>query len=265
MRKEQIIWCPVAALQTSSPGESHGTSDATRITASQLHGEIPQTACTVVHLPEVSNLPLRKVAHVPHGLASLTVRARGWCLRFGMTASSWEGWAEQHVNPFVAVGYFCGSAGMANAALAYICTGVRGDDQMFYVVIVPLVSFVVMGTAIDCSLWRWGPAFVNNKLYQAVVQLSTLCGLPLFYMGYLGPEATVPWHDRFHFLCAHAIFTFFIVQKCTAGAVPGEQPTEPRTSIMQPFCRSAIHALMMLDATSDLTLSRSLLTAVCPQ
>ena len=67
------------------------------------------------------------------------------------------------MNPFVAMGYFFGSAAMAAAAIAYICTGIRGDDHMFYVVIVPLVSFVVIETATNCSVWRWGPEIVNHQ------------------------------------------------------------------------------------------------------
>ena len=183
-----------------------------------------------------------------------------------MTASSWEGWAELHVNPFVAMGYFYGFAALERAAAVYICTGVRGDDHMFYVVIVPLVSFVVMGgTALDWFVWRRGPATVKHKLFQAFVVLSTLSSMPMLYVGNLGPEATVPWHDRFHILCATAIITFCGHQRCSAGLIPGEHPAEPRTSIMEPFCRSAIHALVVLDAVSDLALSRYLLTAVCPQ
>ena len=46
---------------------------------------------------------------------------------------------------FVTMGYIFGSAAMANAAITYICTGVHGDDRMFYVAIIPRVSFVVMG------------------------------------------------------------------------------------------------------------------------
>ena len=155
----------------------------------------------------------------------------------GMTASSWEGWAELHVNPFVAMGYFYGFAALERAAAVYICTGVRGDDHMFYVVIVPLVSFVVMGgTALDWFVWRRGPATVKHKLFQAFVVLSTLSSMPMLYVGNLGPEATVPWHDRLQFLCAHAVFTFWIIQKCTAGAVPGEHPADQHHGAFLPVC-----------------------------
>ena len=84
---------------------------------------------------------------------------------------------------FVTMGYIFGSAAMANAAITYICTGVHGDDRMFYVAIIPRVSFVVMGTTLDCFVRIWGPETVNHKLFQAVVVLSALCCLPLAYVG----------------------------------------------------------------------------------
>ena len=107
----------------------------------------------------------------------------------------------------------------------------------------------------------WGPIAANYKLFQAVGMLSVLCSLPMLYGATWGPDATVPWHDRFHFICAHAVM-FFGLEACSAGGVTGEYPAEPRTSIMQPLCRSAVCARMVFDALSDLALSRSLLAAV---
>ena len=55
---------------------------------------------------------------------------------------------------------------------------------------------------------------------------------------------------------------FFGLQYTSAGALPAEHPAEPRTSIREPVLRSVIHALMMIDALSDLALTRSLLEVV---
>lgn len=179
---------------------------------------------------------------------------KAWCLRLGMSSSAWDGWAEQHVNPFVAIRYFFGSAALSRAAAAYICTGVRGHDHMYYVVMVPLVFYVVVLTGADCCYWRWGPEIVHHKLYQTLMALASLCMLPTGYVGFWGPDATVPWNSRFYFICVDAVFTFFVLQAASAGGVPGEHPTEPRTSIMGPCTRSALQALMVLDAASDLAL-----------
>ena len=56
---------------------------------------------------------------------------------------------------------------------------------------------------------------------------------------------------------------FSILEGAAAGLVPGEHPAEPRTSIREPVLRSALNALMVLDALSDLAVVRSFLTAVC--
>ena len=92
---------------------------------------------------------------------------------------------------------------------------------------------------------------------------ASLGSLPVVYAGFLGPEATVPWQNNLQwlvFICANA---FAVLQNASAGGMPGEHPAEPRTSIREPVLRSAIHALMMLDANSDVALIRSFLSAVC--
>ena len=158
---------------------------------------------------------MKTVTHVRHGLVMWRLRVRGRlrCLRFGMTASAWDGWTQQHFNPYVAMCYLFGSAGLANAAASYIITGVRGDDQMYYVVMISLVCLVALKTGLDCCLWRWGLAVVNHKLFRAVAVLAAICTLPKNYVGYLGPDATAPWHDRSHFMCVHAVFIFLYISR----------------------------------------------------
>ena len=197
------------------------------------------------------------------GTATAT-RGRRWCLRFGMTASSWDGWAKHQSNPYVAIDYFFESSALVTVVSIYTCTGVRGYGHMYYVVMVPVLDSVFLGAGLRCAFWRWGPGVVKYKPYQAAVLPAGPCVLPVTYIGCLGPAATVPWHVRFHFLCAHAAMTFLMHQTDAARSVAGEQPAEPRTSIMKPFSRAAIYAMMFLDVLSDLALSRSLLTVVLP-
>lgn len=53
------------------------------------------------------------------------------------------------MNPYADMCYFFGSAALQNAAAAYICTGVLGDDHMYHVVMMPRVSFAVLRTSAD--------------------------------------------------------------------------------------------------------------------
>ena len=182
----------------------------------------------------------------------------------GMTASSWEGWAEQHVNPHVAIAYFFVPNALAIATVAYLCTGIRGDDHMYYVVLVTLVVFVLFHTGTQFAFWRWGPNFAHSKVFQHVMVLTTVCSMPILYVGFLGPDSTVPWNDRLHYVSVHGLAIFFLLQGAASGGMAGEHPAEPRTSIWEPFCRSAVQALTLVDAASDFALTRSLLAAVCP-
>ena len=256
-----------ADIQPSSPGELHQTSGAALNSTSCMHVQFNQSGVPTEHILGDTNTSDRALAQVRPESAACRHRDRGiaWCRRLGMSSSAWDSWAGQHVNPYVAIGYFFSAAALTDAAAAYICTGIRGDDHMYYVVMVPLVCFI---GAIICNhgiFWRWGPAAVHHKLYQPTQAFTSLCLLPLAYVGFLGSEASVPWHDQFYFLCIYSLFLFAMLQCASAGAVAGEHPAHPRTSIMEPFCRSALRALMLVDAISDLALSRSLVTAVCPQ
>ena len=55
---------------------------------------------------ESRRLSFRTLALVRHGVALWKTRAWGrtWCLRLGMTASSWDGWAKMHMNPSLQCG-----------------------------------------------------------------------------------------------------------------------------------------------------------------
>ena len=146
---------------------------------------------------------------------------------------------------------------------AYMCTGVRGEGHMYFEVLVPLVFYTVVLTAASVSFWWWGPAVAHHRLYQPALAAATFCVMPMLYVGYLGPEVTVPWHNNLQWLVVCCMSIFFGLQHTSAGVMPGEHPAEPRTSIREPFLRSALQALMLLDALSDLAVTRSLLRAVC--
>ena len=180
----------------------------------------------------------------------------------GMCASSWDGWAKLHVNPGVAMGYYFASAAPICTISAYMCTGVRGEGHMYYVVSVPLVFYTVVLTALVICFWRWGPAVAHHKLYQPAVAFASLGIMPVTYAGYLGPNETMPWHNELHWLVVCCFNVIIGLQYTSAGGLPGEHPAEPRTSIREPVLRSAILALMMLDANSDVALTRSLLEVV---
>ena len=134
---------------------------------------------------------------------------------------------------------------------------------MYYVVLVPLVFYSVVLTAASISFWRWGPAVAHYRLYQPALAVAAMSIMPMIYVGYLGPEAPVPWHNSLHWLVVSCITIFFGLQHLSAGGMPGEHPAEPRTSIRGPVLRSALQALMLIDAYSDLAVTRSLLLAVC--
>ena len=210
-------------------------------------------------------MPVKAPFNVQHELTDSMHDAHGsaWCLRLGMSTVSWDGWAKLHVNPSVAIGYYYVSWFLATAISAYICTGIRGEELVQTVVLVSLVCYTATWAGMGCIFWRFGPSVAHNSLYQRVMALASLCLVPCTYVGFLGPDATVPWSDRFHFLCVNSLWTFVMLQNSAAGGVAGEHPAEPRTRIMEPFLRSAILTLMLVDAISDFALARSFVAEVC--
>ena len=136
------------------------------------------------------------------------------------------------------------------------------EGHMYYVVLVPLVFLTTVTTAVTICFWKWGPAVAHHKLYQHLSAFAALGSMPLAYVGYLGPEPTIPWHNNLHWLIVSGLNAVAQLQTASAGSVAGEHPAEPRTSVREPVLRSTVHALMLLDACSDLALSRSLLRVV---
>lgn len=254
------------ALEPLSPCEVYGASGtALSNTASHLDGEAFQPDSSIVRIPEVVSVPENMSTKVRQGGAQWGHNApgRAWCLRLGMSASSWDGWGKLHVNPCVAMGYYFSSFVLSSSTMAYMSTGVRGEGHMYYVVLVPLGCYTFVCIAGAISFWRWGPAVAHHKVYQHVTAFASLGIMPICYVGYLGPEATIPWHNNLHWLAVSCVSVFLLLQTTSAGGVPGEHPAEPRTSIREPVLRSSLHALVFLDALSDLALIRSLAKAVC--
>ena len=191
-----------------------------------------------------------------------TARGRAWCRWWGMSANSWDGSAMLHVNPYAAMRYYFLLAIPSSMLAAYMCTGARGEGHMYYVILVPVGFYTTACTSQTILFWRWGPTIVHHKLYKPFSAFAALGTMPLTYVGYLGPEATVPWHNDLHWLvvsCLNSIFTF---QVTSAGGLATEHPAEPRTSIREPVLRSAVHALMFIDACTDLAVTRSFVRVV---
>ena len=86
--------------------------------------------------------------------------------------------------------------------------------------------------------------------------------IPLFYVSFIGPLDTVPWNNRFKCLVLCLTETLFQHLASAAGAIPGEHPVEPRTSIRKPVYRAIIQALRFMDSMTDLSFIVELVTEV---
>ena len=255
-----------AALEPMYPCEEHVASGTElNNTACQLHEEVLQPDNSSVHCATMQSSSENVSRNVRHGVAKLRYNERGraWCLRLGMSAGSWDGWAKMHANPSVSMSYFFLSYSLATSAIAYMCTGVRGEGHMYFVVLVPFGCDVVVNSAVLALFWWWGVVIAHHKLYPAVPAFLALCAMPMCYVAFLGSETTVPWNNSFHCISIMCLVSFFMLRAAASGLVPGEHPAEPRTSIMEPIIRASTLTLLFLDAFSDLAVIRSLLVAVC--
>ena len=118
--------------------------------------DVLQPGSSVVHFPERSSLTENVSNKTRHGVAKWGYNAQGraWCRRLGMSASSWDGWAKLHVNPWVAMSYLFSSVVLGSSVIIYMCTGVRGEGHMYYVVLVPLSCDSALCIATTISFWR---------------------------------------------------------------------------------------------------------------
>ena len=136
------------------------------------------------------------------------------------------------------------------------------ESVLFYAVTLPYVVNLGLGMVWAAILFRFGPQIVFHRMFLLLLLCSVAAPLPVWYVGYVGPQDTVPWNNRFKFLVVS-----FAERLCehlagAAGALPGEHPVEPRTSIRMPVYRAIIQTLRLTDSLTDLSLIVELVAEV---
>ena len=152
-----VKYVAYAALEPMSLCVAYGDSGTeVNNTACELQQEILQPGSSSAHVPETSNLSENLSSKLRRGVAKwgCNARRRVLCLRLGMCASAWDGWAELHVNPCVAMGYFFLSLSVATIGMGYICTGIKGEGPMYFVVFAPLAFHTIADIGIAVLFWR---------------------------------------------------------------------------------------------------------------
>lgn len=206
---------------------------------------------------------LRRLAVKYEGSGSSDEYGMSWHRRFGITDSAWDGWGQIHVQPSTAMGHFYVSEAGFNLAGSCLVSGVP-INRLWNMVAVPLMLTIITNVVIDVAFWRLGPNFVRTKAYALCIMVNFVGTFPLVYAGYLASLSWVPWNNRLHFVCVHAVMIFFANQSATAGKIVGEQPQEPRTTIMHPFLRATLRTLHFVDGLTDLSMILTFIEAVCP-
>jgi hypothetical protein len=222
-------------------------------------------SCVGSERAETVRTSFSTVVTVRQGLEALKIRAKGraWCLRLGMTASSWDGWARLHVNPTIQMGVYFLTTGLYILSACYILTALPfNNSTQLYLVTVPFALHTFILFMATCLIWRLGPQFVQFKYYPILLLLILAGDLPMLYVGYIGPIVTVPWQNRLRFVCIHCIATVFLLSSAACGGVPGEHPVEPRTSIIPTLSGAVIQSLWASDSLTDLALITALLEEV---
>ena len=160
------------------------------------HEGAASTASMPPGLDESRRLSFHTQALLRHGVALWKNRARGraWCLRLGMTSRSWDGWAQMHVHPPVAMQfYFLPTIGvMLTEVLLFTGLSMDTNSLLFYAVTVPHALNIPVGVVLNCAMFRFGPQIAFHRMYQPMVLLFVALQLPVPYVGYIGPQDTVP-------------------------------------------------------------------------
>ena len=136
------------------------------------------------------------------------------------------------------------------------------NSLLFYVVTLPHAVNIAAGVAATCAIFRLGPQLVLHRMYPLHTIFSLVLCLPVWYVGYIGPQDTVPWNNRLKFLLVGLVGLTFQHLTAAAGAIPGEHPVEPRTSIRKAVYRAIIQSLRLNDSLTDLSLIGELLAEV---
>ena len=168
-----------------------------------------------------------------------------------------------HVNPFVAMRFFFLPAACGTLMNAYIVTSLSMHmSTLCYVATLSHLLHVVVFLAMACAMFRLGPQAVLHRMYQVAMVCMAVLAWPMWYLGYIGPQQTVPWNNRLQFLVVSSLSIAFVHLAAAAGGIPGEHPVEPRISIMRPVFRAVIQTLRVTDSLTDLSLIGELLTDV---
>lgn len=231
-----------------------------------VHEEAADTACMATVQPNSARLSVATAASVRQKVAVWQKYARGraWCLRCGMKASSWDGWAKMHVNPFIAMHlYFLPMLCEVFVLRFYVLTSLpMHSSTLFYVMTLPYALHMIVGPAMCYAMFRVGPQVVFHRVYLLALLFVVLLSLPVAGVAYVGPLHIVPWNDRFHFLIVNSGSYLCVHLGAAAGGISGEHPSEPRTSIIQPIFRAVIQTIRLIDSLTDLSVIGELLTEV---
>ena len=222
-------------------------------------------SCVPTVRPESAGLSTAAVARLRHRVNLWKKRAwgRAWCLRFGMTASSWHGWSKMHVNPFIAMRFCFLSAAGHTLTNVYIATSLPMPRSMlFYVATLPFLLHAVVMVALACAMFRLGPQVAFHRTFPLAWLSMALLPFPVWYLGYVGPQHTLPWNNPYQFLAASFLSLLFGHLTAAAGGISGEHPMEPRTSITKPAFRAVIQTVRATDILTDLSLIGELLAEV---
>jgi hypothetical protein len=188
---------------------------------------------------------------------------KAWLVRFGMLADSWDGWAKLHVEPLVAMQfYFFSEAGFALSKV-YLATGLPFNWSIYcYITTVPILINIAVTMSLDLLMWRYGPQATKFKVYHPAGVIVTLMVLPTWYLGYIGPQATVPWRNRFKFVIVNIPVAILGHMVGFAGGHHGYHPAQPRATIFKPLYQAVVQSLKFTDSLTDLTLIGELLAQV---
>ena len=146
----------------------------------------------------------------------------------------------------------------------YLFTGLPMNAKflLFYAVTVPHGLSIALAVAVPCAMFRFGPKVALHRMYQLGALLYVTLSLPVWYVGYIGPQDTVPWNNRLKFLLSGSAEILLAHLASAAGGLPGEHPVEPRTSIRKPVYRAIIQTLRVTDSLTDLSLIVELVAEV---
>ena len=179
-----------------------------------------------------------------------------------MRQNTTAGWSRIHVQPDTACVADIASGLIGSSVLSLLY--VLGFPWPTWRVHIPAIVLLAAMQLHVGGIWCMGPTFARTKRGLLILGVACISACILIGSASLGPLKFVPFQNRVTFTVWAAVGCLVSSWYLACGAGPGDQPSEPYTTLLTPVINSAFSTLRLMDCQTDMTFARVLWDQVLP-